>query len=133
MRGGAAAVGVDGGGNSPVGPCRAIGAPEPAPAWAISSGSSISGAGGRPSGRAGAGVRFGLGVRLAIAAGPVVGRAMHRQVEMEMIVMKHIGARPQHGGEMLAGAGMDFMQEGGFLLSVFFQSWTMRCSARPPA
>ena len=59
--------------------------------------------------------QVGTGRRFAIAARPGVGCAMHRQIEMKMIVMKHVGAGAQYRGEMLARPGMGFMKEGRFL------------------
>jgi hypothetical protein len=37
---------------------------------------------------------------------------MQREVDMDMIVMKNIGAGAKHRGEWPAGAGMDVLQEG---------------------
>ena len=82
---------------------------------AMSSGSSMLGAGGRPSGAAGAGRRLGAGVRLADAAGAGVGRAVIGQVQMDMVVVEHVRARSEHGVEILAGARVRLMQEGALL------------------
>ena len=34
---------------------------------------------------------------------------------MDVVVMEHVRARPQDGGEILAGPGVGLMQEGAFL------------------
>ena len=53
--------------------------------------------------------------RLADAPGAGVGRAVIGEIEMDMVVVEDIGARPQDGGEILAGARVRLVQEGGFL------------------
>ena len=62
-------------------------------------------------GRGRRGRQLGRWQRLAITARSGVGRTVHREIEMEMIVVVDVGARPEHGREMLAGAGMDLVQE----------------------
>ena len=37
--------------------------------------------------------------------------SMHRQIDMNMIVVKRIGARRQHGRKMLAGTAVNIHQE----------------------
>ena len=101
-----------GGGRAPDGP-RSSSGPEPGrpAARAMSIGSSMSGAGGRPSGRFGRRRQIRRRFRTAIAARTGVGRSVHRQIEMEMVVMEHVGAGAEHRGEVLAGAGVNLVQE----------------------
>ncbi len=40
---------------------------------------------------------------------------MHRQIQVEVVVMEHVGARPEHRREMLAGARVRLVQKRGFL------------------
>ena len=53
--------------------------------------------------------------RLADAPGARVGRAVIGEIEMDVVVVEHVRARTQDGGEILAGARVDLVQEGGFL------------------
>ena len=127
--GGAGSSSATGGGSAPFGPSRGpvndIGARATAllawaPTRATSSGSSISGAGGRPSGAAGGGRRLGCGRRPADAARAGVGRPVVGEIEVDVIVVEDVRARPEHRGEVSAGPRMRLVQERGLLRAGLF-------------
>ena len=62
--------------------------------------------------------------RLADAAGAGVGRAVVGEIEVDVIVVEHVRARAEHGGEIPAGARMGLVQEGRLLRAGVFQSRT---------
>ena len=55
------------------------------------------------------------GRRLADAAGARVGRAVIGEVEMDVVVVEHVRARPQDGGEIPAGPCVRLVEERGLL------------------
>ena len=61
------------------------------------------------------GQEVGRGRRLADAPRAGVGRAVIGEIEMDVVVVEDVRAGAQDGGEILAGARVDLMQEGGFL------------------
>src|SRR5260370_12777761 len=73
------------------------------------------GCGRQPIGRGGRRQKAWGGRRFADATRTSVGRAVIGEIEMDVIVVEDVCARPEDGGEILTGAGMDLVQKGGFL------------------